>query len=491
MDEYPDELRKKLGVLEGDKRAFFEATETVINNNTEVLNALRRENKLMKIKLKTLKVPLAGVKSGGSSDKSAVIEQRMCEQIKKHNRLRANSQNIELEIAQCHRIIELTENATQDVLDKDENGAITRELENRLDKAIIKTSEAQRIATTYQLIIAQLVDERSGYDAKIKSMEQAIIARRKDLKELEAMCADAVLARDVARKELATTEQDTQAARKERETTRKELEREAEERRRQYEAMERRGRLNNIGQVQATQSDETSSEEIREKIISFEGAMRRIQDVTGVTDTREVLARFLNQGETKDRLETLKAENTKTLAALRETYGKNNKQLESLRYSGDARQTGNQRLLAEFDEVLKQAKSKLSKEKDAEIEKMKLLVDVKTGIGNLEDKLDKISFVQFENPEKVEDKLKEAELRLAKLLGELEAKAAGLDIDPSVFALPVHNTRVPLVTDEKSGSESGSEEDDVISREAVKRNVQSLIDAKNKKPRKGKKKGRV
>ena len=40
-----------------------------------------------------------------------------------------------------------------------------------------------------------------------------------------------------------------------------------------------------------------------------------------------------------------------------------------------------------------QFRTQLSKIKDAEITKMKLLVDVKTGIENLEDKLDKIDSV--------------------------------------------------------------------------------------------------
>lgn len=498
MDENSDELRKKLAVLEGGKRAFQEATQATIQKNADHLAHLRREQKRLQSKLKALKQTVTAPKhiGAGLGHKGvASMEQRVCEQIKKHNRLKDTIVKKTEEIKQAQIILDLTEHAVGTVHEKNEDGIFKRDLENQLDKAIIKTHEAQHVATTYQAIIAKLVEDRETYDDKIRQMEALILARRNDTKELEFMCADAIHARDAARKELAQVEAETHTSRKERETRKLEMDREAEERRRHYEAMDRK--RNNYASSNGQSAGDTQNEEVTDetskKMMTYEEAMRKIQEVTGVTDMREVLARFSSQGETQERLEGLKNENAKTLANLRDQCDKITKQMEQAKYSGEARNVGNQRLLQEFTEQSRIVDEKLTKVKQAEIAKMRLLVDVKTGIENLCDKLNKIPPVEFETPNTTNEKLKEAELRLTKLLGEIEAKSVDLNAadKPSITEiLPKRNLRITLAKEKDNDpveEESDSEDDDIISRDNMKRQVQSLVDSKNKKPRKKKK----
>lgn len=60
-----------------------------------------------------------------------------------------------------------------------------RTLENRLDKAQIKTKEAQHIAKTYQLIISKLQQERTTYDGRIEDMEKAIKLKQREITDLQ------------------------------------------------------------------------------------------------------------------------------------------------------------------------------------------------------------------------------------------------------------------------------------------------------------------
>lgn len=46
--------------------------------------------------------------------------------------------------------------------------------------------------------------------------------------------------------------------------------------------------------------------------------MNKIKDTTGVSDIKEVVQRFLSQGETQKHLEQLKTNNEKMLARLKE-----------------------------------------------------------------------------------------------------------------------------------------------------------------------------
>lgn len=116
--------------------------------------------------------------------------------------------------------------------------------------------------------------------------------------------------------------------------------------------------------------------------------------------------------------------------------------------------------------------------------------------------------VQFRAASTVQDKLQESELRLKKLHEELASRKAelpgGLDGDSIPRILPEHNTRVPLEVEEDGESMRGvvademvmnvgvddddeMDDDEVISRDAMKRQAQSVVDAKTNKGRRKKK----
>lgn len=83
--------------------------------------------------------------------------------------------------------------------------------------------------------------------------------------------------------------------------------------------------------------DSSLQEEQEEKISSYEEALAKIKDTTGVSDILEVVARFLNQGETRDHLEKLQTEHTQSLARLQEDKERLQAQFEEMKYSGEAK----------------------------------------------------------------------------------------------------------------------------------------------------------
>ncbi len=52
-----------------------------------------------------------------------------------------------------------------------------RQLENRLDKAMIKYNEAQSIGKTYEQIVKRLAEERVGFDNQIVAIERTVAAK--------------------------------------------------------------------------------------------------------------------------------------------------------------------------------------------------------------------------------------------------------------------------------------------------------------------------
>ena len=75
---------------------------------------------------------------------------------------------------------------------------------------------------------------------------------------------------------------------------------------------------NKIFYVSVEQKAVLSGEEQERKITTYEEAMNKIKDTTGVSDIKEVVQRFLSQGETQKHLEQLKTNNEKMLVRLKE-----------------------------------------------------------------------------------------------------------------------------------------------------------------------------
>eukprot|EP00912_Choanoflagellata_sp_UC4_P001543 UC4_evm1s975 len=101
--------------------------------------------------------------------------------------------------------------------------------------------------------------------------------------------------------------------------------------------------------------------------------MRRIQDATGVTDVQDVVQRFLVQGETQAHLNKLEEENTGALKKLRVECDSIQKEYEKLKYSGEAKNTQNQRMVGEFESRLKKAEDRLQSARSNEIRSSKAL----------------------------------------------------------------------------------------------------------------------
>ena len=79
------------------------------------------------------------------------------------------------------------------------------------------------------------------------------------------------------------------------------------------------------------------SSEDDEHITTYQEAMAKIKEATGVSDIQEVVRRFMSQGETRKHLDQLKSDNEQLLVKLREEKEKLQAQFEDMKYSGEAK----------------------------------------------------------------------------------------------------------------------------------------------------------
>lgn len=521
---------------EGDKAAYYESSQSTIKKNRESIRQLRQENKGLCRKMaeanagdeKIIKVAFhnRGLEKDAyrnMSGKAALttLDQRVLSKMKRLNAVKHTTQTHQCRLDQLKTEYQRMRpegrggapSADVRTRKKEEDAMNLRALENSLEKSQFKCKEAENIMINYQKVKSHLQEESLTFQGQLDGLEADILKHRDELHSMQVMNNSAQLSKEDAKVELQQQEELLYKERKERERIIASYRKKVEERKAQAEKSDRRRTT--------IQPDELSSEAQRssprlggeeEKAIStFEEAFRQIKEATGVTDTQEIVERFISQKETHQHLEKLKGENEEALQQLKEQKELLNQQFQHLKYSGEAKLSSDKQMLEER-ELLLQAQQQRCDEGRERLEWLvKALGTVRAGVEHLTDKLQHIALsedtgaeVSPDSDEFVLELMTQCELRLRFLHGELKGKdftATLKEMEEEEFCvriegkLPAHNTRVKLSEVQRLdlfNDEDDSEEDeaDVISREALKRQSQLIIDSRSKKKPWKKKKGK-
>ncbi|XP_026159480.1 coiled-coil domain-containing protein 151 [Mastacembelus armatus] len=532
------EMQRKIQLLEGDRTAFYESSQSSIKRNRETIRQLRQDSKRLYRQLADAnagdeQIIRAAFQNRGlekdayrnKSGKAALttLNQRVLSKTKRLNALKHTTQTYQRRLEELkleyQRIKPEGSSGTQcadpRTRKKEEDAMNLRALENSLEKTQFKCKEAENIMTNYLKLKRHMQDESLTFQGQLDSLEAEILKHREELQKLEAMNNDAQMSKEAAKAELQHLEELLYKERKERESIIANLRKKVEERKAQAEKVDRRTQRTTM------QPDELSSEAQRsttrmageeEKAIStFEEAFQRIKEATGVTDIQEIVERFISQKETHQHLEKLKGENEKVLQDLKEQKELLNQQFQDMKYSGEAELSSDKQMLEECQQQLEAQQQKCDAAKEHLDWLVKTFSTVRAGVEHLADKLqhitlseDTVAEVSPDSDEFVLELVTQCELKLQLLHEELQGKdlaALIKEMEEEEFfvriegKLPVYNTRVKLPEDQRPdlfNDEDESEEDegDIISREALKRQSQLIIESKSKKKPWKKKKGK-
>ncbi|XP_053087986.1 coiled-coil domain-containing protein 151 isoform X2 [Pangasianodon hypophthalmus] len=521
------ELQRKIQLLEGDRSAQYESSQCLIKKNREKILQLRQENKLLHRKLaealagdeqvirdafQSRSSEMAAYRNMSGKAVVQVLDQKVCDKVKKLNALKHMTKT------QRRRLEELnteysTVRATRPGLQTD--GVATNEgdfadvqpqknlrvLENRLEKAQLKCQEAEHIMKSYQKLKEHLQEESLTFQSQLDELECEIIRQKQELRDLQLMNNNAHQAKDTAKTELQHKELMVHGERRERELVLNRYKKHAEEQKAQTDRGERRA------QRVALHTDELSSElqrsgtaegENDKTISSFEEAFTRITEATGVTDTQEVVDRFLSQRDTHTHLEQMKVQNELELQRLKEERDTVQTQYQDMKYSGETKLTHGRRVLEESVSQLQREEQRRDAAKETLDRITHTLNTVSNAVEHLCDKLQHITLqdapVQREcvSPVSVVDLLREAELKLMQLQDGLQGRDIHTlmkEMEEQEFhasiegKLPDYNTRITLPDNQRAGpfeEDSGDDDGDVITRTSLKRQSQLIIDLKTK-----------
>ncbi|XP_076977853.1 outer dynein arm-docking complex subunit 3 isoform X2 [Tamandua tetradactyla] len=521
VDSQMIELQRKIQLLEGDRKAFYESSQWNIKKNQETINHLREETKALQLQLRELlkgdeKVVQAVIREWKSQkpylknrtgqQALELLDHRLSEKVKQLNALR---HEVELrhrwleELQLQHSLRELEMAEAQDC-----NTETMRNLENRLEKARMKAEEAEHITSVYLQLRAYLQEESLNLENRLDSMEAEVVRARQELEELQVVNREAINARDIAKNQLQYLEETVFRERKERERYITECKKRAEEKKLQNERMERKTQRDHV----LLRSDETIQDSVRSKEEELRGRwdmyqtevlFSKVKDATGVADTHSVVRRFLAQGDTFTQLESLKSANEQTMVRLKQEKQQLQRELENLKYTGEAKLVSEQKVHTELEGRLKAEEQRRSEAREELESTTRAMQEVKAGLEHLAGKLNHVTVENSRFSGKVLDP--KAGDYLEDLLGlveekllRLQAQFEKLDVQEMLrhiaerefYAilegkLPLYNTRIALPqagTKDKFFDEEESEDDDndVVTRSALKINSQKFIESRSK-----------
>ena len=535
--EQVQDLRERMRLLQGDRRANVEMLETNKVANKAEIKRLREEVKELRRRLGKLCVTQ---NDDGPQPDWSVARMRKAYDAQKEKRFAKRRAVEKLEDEVRDLALAKRSSATSPTTDRS-----TRMLENRLDKALIKYNEALSIKKTYEQIVERLREERVGFDHQLTSLERTFTAKRRDYEELLLLSGDATHARELAFSELERVRRGYDEERRRREKELQERHQMLQLRKQTIDRVQKRDKLRRDlidyrgdddddpaavsgreePQQLLTMNNRTSSSqalvvskerlEQRTKIDVFERAFRKIKDATGVSDVNEVIQKIVSQETTTQNLTSLTKEHQQRIQVLQEQKRRLEAHLEDVKYSsapgGSSRKT-----VDDKEEHLSAATARLDRAR-AKYERLaKTLVAAKAGVKHLQDKLDCLrSDVQgpseSENHLDVTDDtlvraMTDNETIAAQLLARLEAgNDLGLNNDQShvltggdqqqeasLYTRP-YNQRIelPAIDDLNDDGVLGPKEDlfsgdldEELTREKVKRASSQILLAQDKLKRK-------
>eukprot|EP00753_Platysulcus_tardus_P022208 PLAT9424.4.p1 GENE.PLAT9424.4~~PLAT9424.4.p1 ORF type:complete len:600 (+),score=347.42 PLAT9424.4:48-1847(+) len=535
------ELRNRFHLLQGDRKAFFETSQRVKEQNAALMADLRQENKDLRKGLAALQKE-AG-RAGPSPDAAEVdsytrqllklrqgydtAKARVLSRKKELQALRDKFEELEGDAKPAHA----------------EDSPLTRKirmLENRLDKAMIKFNEAQSIRKTYEQIVKRLQEERVGFDNQLGAIERTLAAKKHDAEELKLLAQDATHARESALVELERVKDGYEKSRKERElqlAERKHLvayktdlakRMESRERTRADVVADKEGELTEseekdlkravaMNKITASRMAEESKEQKR-KIDVYERAFAKIKDATGVDDVNEVIQKITSQEDTHNNLVDLTKENQLKIEGLNEEKARLKARVEEMKYSGPGG-SHRRKMVDDYEEALTASGAKLERVRVKYERLAKVLISIKSGVEHLWDKLESVRgdgrhpTGLADNP--IVEMLFQCESTLLSLLHRIESReeskdgaehtvaalvsdlGAGITDDELLKTRP-NNQRIHLPAEEEEEEDeddlTDDDDDDALdgeeeelTREKIKKASSQLLAAQDRRKRKGKK----
>ncbi|KAG5681483.1 hypothetical protein PVAND_010915 [Polypedilum vanderplanki] len=406
------EIKRKIVLSEGQKKANVEEWGVDKKQLTEKINELKKEIKSLTAKLKYLynpskknqklvqqdssiqqrkRIPLP--KGAKNADEGIHILDLQIIDLKKQNdlfhaKIQKKQENLDKLSAEYQKLHTYKKEKTSliqserppETQEEDQNRKLITRLENEIHKMEVQWNEAEHIRKKYRLIKNSLMTDAERFESTLQKMEAAISEQQQEIDKLQSIYQEALEMRDSTKSVLTKQEQMTVASNKTRLRQADEFRRQVEERKAELERLERKIFSTGskfVHQESGASSGRMDDEDtlIRDSKAQMEANLKKLMGITSVTVSHELIDRFLAQREASARLTYLRnvtEHEKKRLESQREQLSL---QLDVFKFSDNRESEVNQE---ELERVKKDIEEQKKRKAELEIEAERTMVVLQT-----------------------------------------------------------------------------------------------------------------
>ncbi|XP_045467633.1 synaptonemal complex protein 1 [Harmonia axyridis] len=328
------EVKKKIQLSEGQRRALFEDCEAEKKANAEEISKLKKDNTdlltslheytsstakldIQKRKIEHLIGPLEG-KQGGEVQK--LLDLQLIDRSKQLDLLRYHTKKRRDTLAELGKKFQIlvSEQAKKETMLKVDVPIrkASCEIQNNIHAVEVQLREAEHIKNRYQVIKDTLSDDAAKFESKVKKIEEDLLEQKNEIDRLQKILKEAVGLKNQARRVLLQEEKETFSLAKQREKQLEEGRTLVSARKTELECLEKK--IYQTGKITArpepegaeeaaNQYDDDKSESMLCPLDVLEKCFEKLKAATGAPTAEKTLEKFSNQRDTLSRLEALKA----------------------------------------------------------------------------------------------------------------------------------------------------------------------------------------
>lgn len=401
------ELQRKMKIMDSDRQKFNKHADTAIGQESQKLDNISKENarlaKEVAKKEEKQKVDLRQQEMIRLNDQLDVYTRKIEVEQRKVSELSAQVEEVKTNIkAQQGDILEWSGRSGVANAAKDSNMAIQkqiRQLENRLEKALVKFNEALAHNKELRQEIDGLRRERVVFDSIYKKLERELDHKKKEMANIIEISNSAYESRDQAQQEMQALKKQLEEEQAAFEEEWKDLGRiiEADRARKQNRKaaaeIEQRGEMTveeEMGMKKklikgtwAIARDKASMHVQAEKVQTYEEAFARIMDATNIHSIDELVDTFINAEDKNFTLFNFVNELTSEIEKLEEQIQDIKAEVE--KYRGQDMNSDHQRkkILKDLEEKLGRTETKAEQYDAKFAHSTKILGSLKDGIHSI------------------------------------------------------------------------------------------------------------
>ncbi|KAK2578465.1 hypothetical protein KPH14_011634 [Odynerus spinipes] len=324
------ETKKKIQLSEGQRKANFEETQAKKHENAEKIASLKRE-------IKELYTEYAKVKNNDeAAERTARINREISATVRKRGLVetinKISEENIRLQKTQDllryqsgkrRQKLRTLMQEYKELLKGKKQKIFKRKLEDPLRKKIVSLEvqlermrmmqiKANIVRRKYRSVYFKLKERSVFYASSLKELEDDIKEHENEMKRLQVVKEEAIELRDNMQEKFVKQEIEVVSSSNERENVIQDYRKRVAERKAELERLERmifptRPREDYDSAQTKSYGQNAKDETTKEELTRLEEAFAKLRTVTGVSVSEDILNRFLGQRTTKENLQKMRA----------------------------------------------------------------------------------------------------------------------------------------------------------------------------------------